>query len=366
VAKGIGAKVEWDSEGHICRVTHDVTIRLSRKLNIVTLSVAEYMSLAQREPSVASSNFAEWLSDSFTLDASGSCFNGHNEPVEMPVGRPGWFRLDEVDGRGFPTNLKENSAGDWKYWSLNPEDSGVRSGAMRSFVTSSGTCSLDLGIPSFAQHSMIMIRECYQALKPEIISPMERIWNNYPRISAKRDDEAIREFLIAQDIGNLPLGLNSNTLLNDKEYERKFDIIGKKRLVEGTFGNLNILGVEKLRETLSGVPDCNTTYVRGYHHPDADSVLSSVFEAFRRNNVYTGKLHLPWTEAIPIEVQHILDLELIELLAKIPMFKNYHDVVLVDSHSFDGVSQSQVKVVVDHHPIDISFPSYVAISQESS
>ena len=132
------------------------------------------MALVCREPKVVSSEFAEWLTDRYTLSETRQCFDSQNKFVEMPISRPAWFRLEDVDDRGLPRRTSSlNSPGLWKFWS--PGHTEFTSAAMRSFVTSSGTCSLDLGIPDFAKHPMIMIRECYQAREPEIISPIHSI-----------------------------------------------------------------------------------------------------------------------------------------------------------------------------------------------
>jgi len=151
---------------------------LSQKLGIVTLSVRQFMGLASRTPEVASPRFAEWLSDTYIIDSNGICYDNSGSIVDLPHGRPGWFRLEDVSYEGYPMKVNDqNSIGLWKYWSPNLNDPGVKCGAMRSFVTSSGTCSLDLGIPAGARHPIVMVRECYSALKPEEVSPIESIWN---------------------------------------------------------------------------------------------------------------------------------------------------------------------------------------------
>ena len=141
--------LQWDSEGFICRVSQDVALSPSRKLGIMTLSISQFMDLARRRAEVNSSHFTEWFTDSYSLSADGTCGNHLVEDVPLPVGRPGWFRLEHIDQQGFPTQINSRSTlGQWKYWSPNSDDIGVKCGAMRSFVTSSGTCALDLGIPA--------------------------------------------------------------------------------------------------------------------------------------------------------------------------------------------------------------------------
>lgn len=65
------------------------------------------------------------------------------------------------------TLLKDSPGLDlWKFWTLGHHE--FTAAAVRSFVTSSGTCSLDLGIPDFAQHPNFMIRECYRHDPPAL------------------------------------------------------------------------------------------------------------------------------------------------------------------------------------------------------
>ena len=150
------------------------------------------MDLASRRLEVASPRFAEWLADTYTTNSKGICHDSLGEVVELPHSRPGWFSLEDTDAHEFPTKVNErNSLGLWKYWSPNPHDPRIKCGAMRSFMTSSGTCSLDLGIPAVARHAMVMIRECYLVLKPEVVSPLESIWNNYLSITKRREDAEI-------------------------------------------------------------------------------------------------------------------------------------------------------------------------------
>ena len=67
-AKDIGVELCWDSEGFIYRVSHDIAIGLSREPGIVTLSASQLMNLVKRRHEVASSNFAEWFSDTYTIN----------------------------------------------------------------------------------------------------------------------------------------------------------------------------------------------------------------------------------------------------------------------------------------------------------
>jgi len=158
-----------------------------------------FMGLASRRPEVSSSMFAEWLADTYKIDLSGICYSRSGKIVKLPRGRPGWFRLEDVNKQGYPTEVNDQSSlGLWKYWSPNPNDPGVECGAMRSFVTSSGSCSLDLGVPANTHHPIVMIRECYSVLKPEEVSPIDSIWNEYLSATKKKDEAEIKNFITSQ------------------------------------------------------------------------------------------------------------------------------------------------------------------------
>jgi len=123
-----------------------------------------------------------------------------------------------------------------------------------------------------------------------------------------------------------------------------------------------------IKQTLTQSPSRNATYVVGHDHPDADSVLSAIFEAVRRNVRDPTQLSLPWAPSIPSEAISILGTELTNMFAKVPMFESQHNIVLVDCHRISGskVNESQVKGVIDHDYIDQNFPEYVSVSQENS
>ena len=150
-AKKIGLTLKWDHNGYVNQISYDDAKSLSVELGIVMLSVRDFMNLAKREPRVASPNFAEWLDDTYSLLHDQSMVAANGQRLDVPPSRPGWFDLDCVAADGFPSKISSSpGAGKWKFWTQG--DSSFKAAAARSFVTPSGTCSLDLGIPSFAQH----------------------------------------------------------------------------------------------------------------------------------------------------------------------------------------------------------------------
>lgn len=368
-ARKTGVQLTWNNKGEICSVSYAEKEALSRELGITNLSVRDFMALVRRESKVASSEFAEWLIDRYTLSETRQCFDSQNEFVEMPISRPAWFRLEDVDDRGLPGRTSSsNSPGLWKFWS--PGHTEFTSAAMRSFVTSSGSCSLDLGIPAFAKHPMIMIRECYQARELEKISPIHSIWNEYEYLTQRKDDVAIRKFFASLQVEEQHIGSTFNEFLNDKEREMWYDLAGKKRLLAEDFAGLLMIDESMIGKCLSAEPDESTTFVTGHARPDADAIVSAIFEAVRRSLLRPGNAALPRVECLPREVAHVLGLKIAKLL-RVGTSSNeelgpQNAIVLVDTHTIDRAHLHLVRSIIDHHIIKEQFPYYVALSQDVS
>ncbi|KAE8440548.1 hypothetical protein EG329_007254 [Mollisiaceae sp. DMI_Dod_QoI] len=378
-------QLEWDVNGFICGIPHGFAMKLTARLGMRMLSVQEYMQLARRHPEVRSEEFSEWLSDTYAVrtgDKTGiqpnavlvlrqdysqspSTLVSENEGIKIPIARPGWFDLDDTGDDGLPTSLCSiNQPGQWKFWS--PESTEFICGAMRSFVTSSGTCSLDLGIPVFARHPKIMIRECYDQLNISVPSPLSSIWAKYELLTHSRNDIAIAEFINGLDLGQITITDSQDEFLYHKDKERSIDLIGKQRLLKNKQTTQAIIDEGFMLDTLRITPNDETVVVMGHTRPDADSIVSSVFEAVRRRLVYPNQGSIPWCESVPREVRHILGPEATKLLLKIETPRRHYSIVLVDCHQVEPKYQMSVRAIIDHHIINKKFPYYVALSHEVS
>lgn len=365
-AKNVGISLSWNNDGHVNRISYHMAQRLCRELDSVLLSVQDFMHLAKRQPCVASHDFAEWLNDTFTLSPDGKfILDSSGGITTLSHARPAWFALDSVGKVGLPTTTTSSPAMNlWKFWT--PGDPTFVAAATRSFVTSSGTCSLDLGIPAFAQHSNFMIRECYREQPPSYSTPLDAIWPIYESKTFGRDDHEIEQFLMSIDPENLLLTDNMDAFEAEKGRDRLADLVGKRRLLQANFDGLRTVDDGDICNALATTPVEETTYVTGHSNPDADAIVSSIFEATRRYLVYPERTFVAWAERVPPVVRHILGAKITTLLSDTPRFQPYHDIVLVDCHSLDPSSQHQVKSVIDHHIISKTFPYYVSVSQEVS
>jgi hypothetical protein len=241
--------LQWNVDGYVCAVSQVVAKAISKELGITMLSIAEFMDLEKREPRVASADFGEWFSDCFTLTNADQILDSDGKIVLVPVARPGWFFLDDVDDRGLPKKIsKSPSINQWKFWTPGQVD--CTFGGLRSFMTSSGTCSLDMGIPDFARHPMIMIRECYQLKAPKRERPIDSIWAEYESVTHERDDKAIRDFLISLQPDDLRPKNDVDEFLVKKENEMISDRAGKKRLLTGGYEDLQIVDCSTITNAL--------------------------------------------------------------------------------------------------------------------
>ncbi|KAL7930848.1 hypothetical protein V8C35DRAFT_324056 [Trichoderma chlorosporum] len=337
-ARRAGAKLRWDNNGHINGVSYDESKAICKELGIVMLSVREFMHLARREPRVASDMFAEWLLDSYTLSSDKRMIDLSGREVVVPPSRPGWFDLEDIGDDGLPTKISGSlAAGRWKFWTH--EDDRFVSSAVRSFVTSAGACSLDLGIPQFASHPNLMIRECYYKAPCEMKHPMDQIWAKYEDMTLRKANDELKQFFTLLDLGALKKNhADSDQFVSEKNAERISDLSGKQRLISGNFDDLRIVSLAEIARAVEMRPD-STTYVVGHPNPDTDAIVSAVFEAARRFITH-GQRCAVWTEKLPFVVEHLLG-----------------DLIYCEH---------QVKSIIDHHIITRTFPYYVSISQEVS
>ena len=200
----------------------------------------------------------------------------------------------------------------------------------------------------------------------ETVSPLDSIWSRYVTAIAKGENKELQEGITLEtlDLAGLKLNKNSTPLIDYKEIAA--DVLGKNRLLGGYFDGFHILTVRDICQTLSKIPDPQTTYVVGHQNPDADSIVSAIFEAVRRNYVYPDKSCIPWVEKIPMYVQKMLGAEFTRLLLEIPKPLYHNDIILVDCHTFNFGEQSQVKGIIEHHMVTTNLPRHITVTQDRS
>jgi len=105
-ARSVNVDLRWDNKGQVCGVSYDVSMNLSQRLGIQVLSVREFMALATREPRVTSSEFAEWMTDRFTVAENSQIFDSNGERVHLPISRTSTVRACQV---GSPLSMLQAS-----------------------------------------------------------------------------------------------------------------------------------------------------------------------------------------------------------------------------------------------------------------
>jgi inorganic pyrophosphatase/exopolyphosphatase len=374
--------LEWDDAGFVCGVSYNLSRALAEALGMIMLSVEDYMDLARRHPELQSNTFAEWLYDTFVFEQGNDTPRHYPETnklamntasafqhlsatnLSIPVGRPGWFDLSEVSCNGLPSKLHTTSRpGNWKFWSLEAKEH--TSGALRNFVTSSGTCSLDLGIPIFAKHPKIMMRECYRTPRPPCVSPLLATWEIYEALTQSRNDGAIRKFFEGINDDKLVSLDTADEFIAHKEAEMQVDLRGKRILLTGSRHDLPLIETSDLIDTIQQNDTQEAQYVIGHERPDSDSVVSALFEAVRRRLKYS-RVCLPWSESIPREVEQLLGPKISRHLEKVPAPGPQNELILVDCNQVNPSLQMNVRAIIDHHIIGKTVPYYVAMSHEVS
>ncbi len=382
-ASELGIELSWDDEGRIKDITYLDSKKLFERLNAIMLSPSDYWKVynealekgnVEMIEQLHSDQSTEWLDVVFEKDDKGNVFmiehpkiietnggikyKGKRKKIKMPDGRPGWFNpqnnINPETGLPIKVDLKREkgtpawTSANWKYWSVFKIGEPVA--AIRGYVTSSGTPSLDCDIPVEAKQPVLMLRECRKellepAINPELMKTAKEFVEKYLLTTADRpaiknpqeheifysNRETLFDFL--QKSGN------EFVVSKDKEAQKmkeKFiDMVGIIRVMAKTKGDQgvikkideltsNLFGVkkeevnfssftsfvrnsqEKLKEALSGKK--KIVFVMGHKNPDTDTAVSCLAEAYRNNLLDKTTFYIPVIQGsrIPDEIKKLL------------------------------------------------------------
>lgn len=213
-AKESGVDITWDDEGRVNFISYPEAKALFSALGSSILSPREYWMIYEEAfrygdtkvlSSLQSESFVEWFDvvlhrdeqDNITMiehpdvDEGGE-FTGTIQTIQQPVGRPGWFLpIENINpDSGMPFNVEKEHPDDdaqlWKYWSTFKLNQIV--GAIRGFVTSSGTASFDLDIPYDSKQPVLMVRETREelvqsSLDSELLNKASELLSYYSHIA---------------------------------------------------------------------------------------------------------------------------------------------------------------------------------------
>ncbi|KAK5119408.1 hypothetical protein LTR85_007508 [Meristemomyces frigidus] len=157
--------------------------------------------------------------------------NSSGVDAMIPVARPGWFDLHDLDERGIPRATCKHPAQDkWKFRSL--ADPTLQSGAM-----------------------------------------------HYQVALSNKDDVELKKLLLGLRNEELVADSDVDSLIVEKMDEVVADLRGKTRLLRGNFEDLLIMDYDRLISALPTCEDAVETVVHGHAHPDADAVCAAWAES---------------------------------------------------------------------------------------
>jgi len=351
-----GIQLDWDDEGRITRTTFNEARSLLTALEAQMLTPVEYWKvLCDAEDAndtdmireLTSNRYAEWLNRVYFKDHT--CidnphiqgmydFSGERKPANPPYGGPGWFNPeDNINWEtGEPVHVeqdREKFATSWKYWSpdigLAAAPERAATCPVRGYVTSVGKPSFDLGLPNDVRYVKLMIRECrITPLSPPIDAAL---LEKAEHLVAENDETGLVEFVKQ----NGRLFAKSKDTIVYKLREKMFDLLGEfsfrrdvkaaakqlsgnaqDRQQQETFESFISNSRGRLLEALEQQRDI--VLVMGHKNPDTDSVISTMFEAWR-NHLIDGETttYVPVVQAnhMPSEVTRLL-----KHLANAPIF----------------------------------------------
>ncbi len=359
-ARETGISLEWDDAGYIIKLDFAEAKRLSAQLGGRILTPTEYWILynealetgnEQLLNSLSSDEFAEFL-DRVYLREGGyidharvldgyRCLPAEGEEIRKEqaiVGRPGWILPEDIDPEtGVPvrTHEKGKQLGLIKYWS--PDFRCTKLDALfviRGYVTSVAAISLDMGIPIDSRQPKLMLRLCTEEKPASMLSENE--------LRARKEQECLSK---------------GKALLEslDKTKPASAGTVSYEAFLEYIKNTSSIL-----KQTLNDPDDARfVTLVMGHKNPDSDTVISSVFEAYRLYLDEGSESHifLPYIQAaaMPAEIREILGEDISDALlyeGMVPIERlikagRFRAVYTDQNYQYDY--QKYVICITDHH-----------------
>ena len=364
-AKQVGVQLNWNQAGVINHLTFLQAKKLLEQLGSSFLSTEDYVILLRENltqpdiyKKITSKEYTEWLDTVYYRDqqneirlinhptiADNKIVNQSSLATNILTGRPAWFMESNFQDSIYPKKIVKNFVNlqtqgvAWKYWSPHRIEQWV--GAIRGYVLSSDTLSLDMDIPLDAHQPSLCIREVRDNI--ETTEPSSQFLDNHKYLSRITDQfksklpqtnqpsinwATIRNILIRQ------LAEVQQMASADQKYYRELylDLVGSIYVYhseiprDNLFSNLflsknqpdltlspqNLLYyLETIKLKLQQALENNSdiVLVMGHEHPDADAIIGAILEAYR----------LQFYEArtvVPVICGDNLPLEVIELLPK--------------------------------------------------
>ncbi len=387
-AAGLNIGIEWDDFGNIIKISYADARRIADEIGAYIMTPADYWRLYDEAVKNKNSELLASLKSKFFTEFLDRIYISNCEYIDHPAvgedgflsepgikeeivyGRPGWIKPEDIDMKnGHPVSVREKTkeTGLIKYWS--PDTSVCKEGecyAIRGYVTSSDSISLDLGIPVSARNPKTMIRLCFDT-PPNSFLDEEEITEADSLLASGSDDDI--RFFSEGDLFKKIKGSDSSECLRIKE--NLYLKLGKIN-IRSYRNSLRAVTYSEFKSYIKNIKDTfndavregkSIVFVTGHRNPDSDTVVSSLFEAFRLSAENNGdSIYLPLIQSdyMPAEIEELIrtdtaDCLLYESDFDLPQLLKTGLVRFVfTDQNYQSDLQKYVVCVTDHHKLSDS------------
>lgn len=386
IAKALDIKLDWDDYGNLVMLDYAEFKAIVKAVGGVILSPTEYWQVYREALESNNTELMKSLtSDSFTeiLDrvyVDESTYIDHAEVIgkyeyagerityQNVVGRPGWITFEDIDleeGHPRQVHAKRPDRKQMKYWSPDLINTEVKKTiALRGYVTSVAMMSLDLGIPADTRQPKMMVRFC-TSHKPEgFLSDQEQ--NEIQRMLNSEDMSELTTFMETEPFVKLVASEeNESRRIQESIYHK----VGAWRIVNALWGK-KLLTYDTLAAYIKRnrvlledalLKNHMIVFVMGHRNPDSDTVVSSLFEAYRLylSNCKEDIVYLPLVQSakMPREIRTILgeiisdNLLYAEKMAVDAWVKQGNVKFVYTDQNYQREYQKYVSLITDHHQL---------------
>lgn len=419
--------LSWDNEGRINNLSYIEAKLLAQELGFVFLSPSEFWqiydeALRQKDQSMLDSlrsdQFTEWLDVCYRKEPSGRILAREHpvvkkygsefrlesdlQPLEMAEGRPAWFvpenNIEHINGlpKKITTAHSDLSGDIWKYWSVLKVNEDLA--AIRGYVMSSGTPSLDMDLPIGSRQPVLLLRPVLDTLPQKQLDKKllerftklsEQYLSTIATIPGLKNSEKLMRFIkCAPVVSSLALRYGKELLFNQDLESRKI-----RELLIDMLGLLRILAIDQKAQVLDSTLSLIgaifapgertltlknfTEFVRssrsrlhsalqskkkvilviGHKNPDTDTAVSSLGEAYRNSLIDKTAEYIPvlQSERVPAEIAALLGPTIAKNIV-LAGEQNYQKTfscghaswILVDQNVSEDVQKYAISII-DHH-----------------
>jgi len=388
-------KLDWNDEGIVNNIDFDDANLLMAALGSKMFTPVEYWLVLEDAKAegdlemvkeLASNRYAEWLNRVYFFENKNKTYidapeiignhkyEGKKKITFGPVGKPGWFNPEgNINSEtGEPIHMEESRekfATSWKYWSPDiglSVQNRTATAAVRGYVVSVGKPAFDLGIPTDTRYPNLAIRECrYRPLEPVVDA---KLMMAAEKLVSSTDTASLVEFVAENGEKFAKL----HDLQVYKLREKMFDVLGYASLhsdvsaATKTLCHVPKLTYQDFKQFLTALRDRlkhalkerrNIVFVMGHKNPDTDTVVSSLFEAYRNHLLDGDKtVYVPVVQSssLPAEVSALLgELSPHVLFSSDPLYLEVKNSGLARWISVDQNTEPEVQKyfvsIIDHH-----------------